>query len=185
MHRVHWVDPDWKTTWGLGFSVQRDGERTLVRHGGACPGYYTEFALEPKSKLAVIVLSNAIGAEVGFYARQAFELIGPAVASALDDPQGAPAREASLDSYVGVYESAWGQAAIVRWQDGLAELWLSTRSPSDALTKLRRVGEPADHTFRRVRDDDGSLGETYLFEVDDEGRATRFKQHSNWMVRLK
>ena len=28
MHRVHWVDPDWKTTWGLGFEVTHQGDHT-------------------------------------------------------------------------------------------------------------------------------------------------------------
>ena len=39
MHRVHWTDPDWNTTWGLGFSVSRSDGKTYVGHGGLvfCP----------------------------------------------------------------------------------------------------------------------------------------------------
>lgn len=34
MHNVHWTDPDWKTTWGLGFMVFKDSdEGKLVGHG--------------------------------------------------------------------------------------------------------------------------------------------------------
>ena len=29
MQRVHWVDPDWKTTYGLGFKVAGSGDATL------------------------------------------------------------------------------------------------------------------------------------------------------------
>ena len=32
MQRVHWVDPDWETTWGLGFAVSRDGEIVLQQN---------------------------------------------------------------------------------------------------------------------------------------------------------
>jgi CubicO group peptidase (beta-lactamase class C family) len=182
MQRVHWVDPDWETTWGLGFVVRKVDDYTLIGHGGACPGYYSQVTIEPKSELGVIVLSNAIGTEVDFYVEQAIELIAPEVEEAKDDPGGAPDRDPGLDRYVGIYDSIWGQDAVVRWEDGLAMITLETRGPKANLQKLRRVGE---HTFRRVRDDDKSLGETVIFDVADDGTVTRFKQHSNWYLRVR
>jgi len=182
MQRVHWVDPDWKTTYGLGFYVARSGESTLIEHGGACPGYYSQVAIEPKSELGVVILSNAIGTEVDLYVEQAVELVGPAVKAARDDPDGVPERVPELDRYVGVYDSDWGQEAVVRWEDGLAMLSLSTRKPGKALSKLKKTGE---HTFRRIRKDDESLGETVVFEVDEHGAVTRFLQHSNWAVKVR
>jgi CubicO group peptidase (beta-lactamase class C family) len=64
MQRVHWVDPDWETTWGLGFSVLQRDDSTWVRHGGLCPGYATEFAILPKEELGIVVLTNAIRSNV-------------------------------------------------------------------------------------------------------------------------
>jgi CubicO group peptidase (beta-lactamase class C family) len=182
MHRVHWVDPDWETTWGLGFVVRKFDDYTLIEHGGACPGYYSQVTIEPKSELGVIILSNAIGTEVDHYVEKAIELIAPAVEKAVDEPGGAPERDAGLDRYVGIYDSIWGQEAVITWKDGLALIPLRARNPQDSLETLRKVG---GHTFRRVRDDDGSLGETVVFDVSEEGRATRFKQHSNWYVRVR
>ena len=182
MQRVHWVDPDWETTYGLGFYVAKSGGLTLIEHGGACPGYFSQVAIEPKSKLGVIVLSNAIGTEVDLYVEQAVALIGPAVKAARDDSDGLPERDPELDRYVGVYDSDWGQEAIVRWKDGLAMLSLSTRKPGDGLAKLKKAGE---HTFRRIRKDDESLGETVVFEVNERGVVTRFIQHSNWAVKVR
>ncbi|MEE9291632.1 MAG: serine hydrolase, partial [Acidobacteriota bacterium] len=182
MHRVQWVDPDWETTWGLGFAVSRVGERTFVSHGGGCPGYYTHFRLEPKTRIAAIVLTNAIGSEVSFYSEKAFDLVAPAIKKALDDPKGAPKRDRSLDRYVGVYDSIWGQTAIIRWEDGLAALGLRSRDPKNALTKLKKTGE---HTFRRIRKDDESLGEAFEFDVAEDGKVTRFKRHSNWVLKVR
>jgi len=176
MQRVHWVDPDWKTTWGLGFSVSRSGDRTFARHGGGCPGYYTEFRLEPKTKIGVIVLTNSIGSEVGLYAAEGFDLVAPAISQALDDPDGAPERDPGLDRYTGVYDSIWGQWAVVRWEEGLAALWLKNRDIKDAFIQLRRTGE---HTFRTVRKDDESPGEAFVFEVAEDGTVLRFRRHSN------
>ena len=182
MQRVHWVDPDWETTWGLGFSVRRAGERTFARHGGACPGYFSEFRLEPKTRVGAIVLTNAIGADVGLYAARAFDLIAPAIEAARKAPDKAPARDGDRDRYTGVYDSIWGQVAVVQWDDGLAMLELESRDPAKSMARLQPTGE---HTFRRVRTDDESLGETVYFEVDADGAVQRFQQHSIWMNKVR
>ncbi len=183
MQRVHWVDPDWETTWGLGFAVSREGDRTFVTHGGGCPGYYTHFRYQPDARLAVIALSNAIGTETGLYTLRGFDLVGPAVAAALESPDGTPERDPALDAYVGVYGSIWGQTAIVRWEEGLAEVDLDSRDPKESLVRLRKTGE---HTFVKVRDDDDTVpGEEFLFEIGEDGLATRYLRHSNWVERIR
>ncbi|MEN1728694.1 MAG: serine hydrolase [Pseudomonadota bacterium] len=179
MQRVHWVDQDFEMTWGLGFSVRREGNRTYARHGGGCPGYYTEFRLEPSSKIGVIVLTNAIGSTPGDYAAQAFEAIGPAIEQALASNEPSERNEA-MAAYAGVYGSIWGQTLVVPWEDGLAVVALETSSPAQAMETLRHV---EDHTFRRVRSD-GSLGETVRFEVDDSGVAQRLNRHSIFEERV-
>ncbi|MGM0769640.1 MAG: serine hydrolase domain-containing protein [Pseudomonadota bacterium] len=182
MQRVQWMDPDWKTTWGFGFSVSRIGDRTVVGHGGDCPGYRTTIAIDPEAKIAVIVLTNAIGTDVGLYAKTAFDFLAPAIAAALDEPEDTPERDPSMDRYTGIYDSAWGQTAIVRWEAGLAAVPLVSRNPKRALQKLQPVGE---HVFRRVRNDDESLGESVIFEVTDDGSVSRMLQHSNWLTKVQ
>jgi len=39
MHRAHWVQPDWSSGRGLGFSVYKRGSRTMVGHSGFVAGY--------------------------------------------------------------------------------------------------------------------------------------------------
>src|SRR5258706_8626249 len=39
MQRIQWTDLDGKTTWGLGFAVRCEGGKSVVSHGGSCPGY--------------------------------------------------------------------------------------------------------------------------------------------------
>ena len=41
MQRVQFMDPDWKTSWGLGFTVSHRDDHIYVGHGGDCPGYQT------------------------------------------------------------------------------------------------------------------------------------------------
>jgi len=181
MQRVHWVDQDFEMTWGLGFSVRREGGRTFARHGGGCPGYYTEFRLEPASKIGVIVLTSAIGSTPGDYAAQAFEVISPAIEKALSAPDEPIERDPSLQAYAGLYASIWGQALVLPWNDRLALLELDTASPAQAMATLQHV---EGDEFRRVRDDD-TLGETIRFELDQEGMAQRLQRHSIYLERVR
>jgi CubicO group peptidase (beta-lactamase class C family) len=177
MQRVHWVDPDWETTWGLGFSVVERNGSTWARHGGGCPGYYTEFAVLPKEELGIVVLTNAIGSNVSLYARKAAAVLGPAVEAASDTSKQPPARDPDLDRYTGVYDSVWGRSAVVRWKDGIATVWLGSRGTDldDWIQPLKRVD---GNVFRRVRSDDDSLGEEWVFELDEDGRAVKVTSHS-------
>ncbi len=180
MQRVHWVDPDFETTWGLGFSVWRSDNKTFVGHGGSCPGYRTELLLKPDEKLAVVVMANALGVNPQQFAQRMYEIVGPAIAASTKEPEKAKPVDPTLDAYLGTYGASFGgEIAVVRWEDGLATLSLPTMEPVKGLTKLKKVG---DHTFRRVRKDE-ALGETVVFEMGPDGRATRFQWHSNYYPR--
>src|SRR6185436_1966961 len=54
MQRPHFVDPSGTTTYGLGFSVTRVGEKAFVGHGGSCPGYQTYLRLRPEDGIATV-----------------------------------------------------------------------------------------------------------------------------------
>ena len=184
MQRVHWVDPDWKTTWGLGFSVVNRDDTTWARHGGGCPGYYTEFAVLPKEELGIVVLTNAIGSNHSLYARKAAAVLAPAVKAASKSSEDQPKGDPEFDRYVGVYDTVWGREGVVRWKDGLAAVWLSSRAidPEEWIAPLKHV---EGHIFRRVRTDDESLGEEWLFEVDEDGQVVSVTVHSNPAVRVR
>jgi CubicO group peptidase (beta-lactamase class C family) len=184
MQRVHWTDPDWKTTWGLGFSVVKRDDTTWVRHGGGCPGYYTEFAVLPKEELGIVVLTNAIGSNHSLYARKAAAVLAPAVKATKSASADQPERDPEFDRYVGVYDTVWGREGVVRWKEGLAAVWLSSRAidPEEWIAPLKHV---EGHVFRRVRTDDDSLGEEWVFKVDEDGQVVSVTVHSNPAVRVR
>jgi hypothetical protein len=80
MHRVHWVDPDWKTTWGLGFSVSRRDDKTFVGHGGSCPGFRSDLLLQTKERLAFVSMANASDADASAFTQTAYRILSPAIA---------------------------------------------------------------------------------------------------------
>lgn len=180
MHRVHWVDPDFETMWGLGFAVsRRDGGRS-VGHGGSCPGFRSTLQLVPSRKLAGVVMINAQGTSPGDVWTRMMETVGAALESVRSDPDGGTPRPAALAEYEGLYESTWGETVILRWDDGLVALRVPTRDPVESMTKLRRDGED---TFRRFRDD-GEPGEAYVFHRE-AGEVVRLSVHGNYSRKVR
>ena len=184
MQRVHWVDPDWEITWGLGFNVAERNGTTWVRHGGACPGYYTDFSILPKEELGIIVLTNAIGSNVSLYAKKAAAVLGPAVKKASKCAADLPVRNPDFERYVGVYDSVWGRLAIVFWGDGLAAVDLDSSAVDldDWVSPLKHI---EGNVFRRIRSDDDSLGEEWVFAIDADGQVVSVTSHSNPSIRVR
>jgi CubicO group peptidase (beta-lactamase class C family) len=181
MHRVHWVDPDFETTWGLGFSVWRSNNETFVGHGGSCPGYRTQLLLKPDRKVATVFMANALGVNSQQWSQKMYEIVAPGIRNAVKEPGKGKPPDAELTKYLGTYSASFGgEYAIVRWEDGLAMLSLPTMEPVRNLVKLKKVGE---HRFRRIRKDE-ALGEEIVFEMGADGKPTRFRMHSNYYPRM-
>lgn len=176
MHRVHFIDPDWQTSYGLGFAVRRVEDKTFVGHGGSCPGYRTELLMQPQEKIATVVMANAQGVNTGQLAQKLYEIVAPSLRAAAKDSAPAKQPDATLARYAGRYESGFsGESDVIPWEDGLAMLSLPTSEPMRGLTKLKKVGE---HTFRRVRRDD-ELGEQIVFKMGPDGTPTAILWNSN------
>lgn len=180
MHRVHWVDEDWKTTWGLGFVVSNVEGTTVVGHGGGCPGYITSLQLVPKHKVAAIALTNSADGPAGQIAGNMLKTLAPALKAA-QKPYDASKDAADLTAYEGNYGgSVWGGEAAIRiWGDQLAVLSL----PSDEIKDVTKLKHQQDDTFVRLTDD-GDERETWVFQRDKAGAVTGFERHSMVYQRL-
>jgi CubicO group peptidase (beta-lactamase class C family) len=183
MQRVHWIEPDFETAWGLGFRVWRSDGKLFVGHGGSCPGYRSMLLLMPEDRVAAVFMTNAQGVDAGRFARNLYDIVAPAVRAAVKEPEKAKAPAAELAAYAGAYDSApWGgEVAVLPWEDGLAAVELPTMDPVGNLEKLKKTGP---HIFRRVRKDE-TLGEEVVFEMGPDGRPLRLRRHSNVSPRLR
>ena len=183
MQRVHFVDPSWETTWGLGFSVNRSADnKTFVGHGGSCPGYQTQLSMQMDEQIATVAMSNGMDVSAGALARGMYDIISPAIKAALADSlHKITALDPSLSPYLGTYANAWrGETEVIAWEGNLAVVSPPSDAPVRGLTKLRKVGE---HTFRRVRSD-GKLAEVWTFAVGSDGRVTQYTMNYNVNPRI-
>jgi CubicO group peptidase (beta-lactamase class C family) len=180
MYRIHWVEPDFETTWGLGFSVWRRDGKIFVGHGGSCPGFRSSVLFRPEEKVATIFLSNAHEAASSAFSQSLYDLVAPAIKDAVKNPAAAKKPDAGLNKYLGTYKAWSGELAVIIWENGLAAMDLPTMNPVKSIIKLKKTGK---HTFRRIRDDEG-LGEEIVFEMGPDGRAARLKWDSNYYPRI-
>lgn len=183
MQRVHWIEPDFETVFGLGFAIRRNDSKIFVGHGGSCPGYRTELLLMPEEKVATVFLANAQGVDSWQWARRLYDIVAPAVRDAVKEPGKGKTPDPELRKYAGTYGGQpWaGEIAVLPWEDGLAMLELPTMEPVKDLVKLKKTGE---NTFRRIRKDE-KLGEEVVFEMGPDGKPIRFTHHSNYFPRVR
>jgi len=180
MHRVHWVDPDWETTRGIGFGVQRVNDMTVIGHGGGCPGYITRFSMIAKDKIAAVVLTNAGDGPAGNVAQNVLNTITAALKEA-KTPQEDDMPDFSM--YEGDYEAPpWGgEVAIRQWGNQLVAIDIPSDDLGEAMTKLEH---DSGHTFVRLTDDDEAR-ESWIFEMADDGKAQRIFVHSIYLNRIE
>ena len=177
MQQVHWTDPDWKRTWGLGFAVFKGSDgSTWVGHGGSCPGYRSTLRVNLKSEMAYSVMINANGTSPNKYANGMHAILGKVKAKAeVKDVK-------DFSDYVGYYSSQpwWGEEYISSWNGKLVSLGLPAEKPAEAMTFYKHV---EGDTFRRERKNK-ELGETLIFERDASGKVVRMKRHGNYSEKI-
>ncbi|HEX4954943.1 MAG TPA: serine hydrolase domain-containing protein [Thermoanaerobaculia bacterium] len=176
MQRVQWLSPNWTSGRGLGFSVWRQGERTLVGHGGWVAGHRSQIAFDPKTRVGVIVLTNSDQGGPGDYVRRAFEVVAPAIEKATAPPTPpAPAFDAAL--YAGSYHNPWGEVTEVLVLDGRLVLFDRSQPPADdPLASLIRLVPEGGHVFRLE-----GTERRLSFELRQDGRVGRLKMDENYL----
>jgi D-alanyl-D-alanine carboxypeptidase len=180
MHRVHWLQPDWKSGRGLGFSVNRMAERTIVGHGGWVGGYRTEIGFCPEEKIGVIVLTNADDGDSGSFLEQAFNIVAPAILKAAQPPSKPAKPDPSWKIYLGRYEDPAMFDTEIMIVDGKLVMYEFNyppeTSPEGSLTELTPEGK---HTFRMTGKNGN--GELVVFELGSDGKVKRVKTGENYI----
>jgi CubicO group peptidase (beta-lactamase class C family) len=174
MQRVQFLDPDWKTAYGLGFAVYDFNGSTLVGHGGSCPGYLSLLTIDTKEKIAIVIMINAQGDALSKYMDGIYNVLKQVTRSDnrwVNDTT-------NLDAYTGNYDAyTFGSETLVfRWLGKLAIVNLKSANPAGDMFFLKHI---TGDTFRRIRKDD-VLGEEISFSRDKDGTVNRFWQFSNY-----
>lgn len=181
MHNVHWTDPDWKNTWGLGFGVVKgeNGEKR-VGHSGHCPGYATHFSMFPAKKRAYAVFTNGNNTNRVGYVRGMHNILEKYMKAEEKDTD--KNKTLDLDEYEGYFHMLpWQyEVYLASWHNKLIMLSLPNENPVESMIELKYMDKDL---FRRVRED-GELGEAFEFERNEDGSIYRIKRHNNYFTKI-
>jgi CubicO group peptidase (beta-lactamase class C family) len=179
MQRVHWMDWDWGTSWGLAFGIYRIGDRTLTGHGGSCPGFNTRLYIDPVSLYGVAVMANRNSANVNNYARIMLDILEADGSADESKESGGP----DLADYVGSYDvRPWnGEDMVFQWKDALAVISLPTMDP---LGDMQLLKHHEGDVFHAVRSDE-QPGHEVSFLRDESGQVSHLVYHSNPVPKMK
>ena len=175
MHRVTFVERDWKVGYALTWMATRIGENIYLHHGGSVPGFLSMLAFNKQYKLGVIALSNKQGnIAANTIAFEALELL---VAAAKIEFRSAPpiATPEMFKLLIGRYVGMdnFGGILHIEFRGGV----LMLTSPSDPFLPppappAALVATAAPQTF--IVSLGRPAGEPLRFELDAQGRATGF-----------
>ena len=181
MQNVHWTNPDWKTTWGLGFVVYKGSNgNKWVGHGGSCPGYNSTLQIDLKSKRAYSVMINANGSNPSKYTKGISGILSKVKSSKKEKSS---EKKKDLQEYVGYYSQMpwWGEEFVSTWDGKLVTLMLPSEKPGESMTFYKHI---EGDTFQRIRDNK-ELGETLVFERDKNGKIIQYIRHGNYSKKIK
>jgi D-alanyl-D-alanine carboxypeptidase len=173
MHRVHWLERDWQSGYGLGLRVHRVNEWEISGHGGGYKGYITYFSVCRAHQTAIIALTNAIDGLPTAVTAQGYKLILPEILKITARPA-QPADH--WNELVGTYLNDWGNSEIVIRGGVLQAVWLEAIDAPPMI--LEPTAEPYTFTIRVP----GNPGETVRFERDANGQVIRMWMRNEYAI---
>lgn len=183
MHRVQWLQPDWGSGVGLGFSIQHTDLGAVVGHGGTFQGYKTNISFIPELKIGIIVLTNADDGDPSSYIKQFFAVVAPELAKAIRPLAKPMPPDPQWSRYVGKYRNAWSDIDVVVVGDALVLMDPQSPDLKHSYLKLVPVGI---NTFRLTGDNPSApIGELVVFELDSSGEVKRVKIGSDYIYPLR
>jgi len=169
MQRIHWLNPDWKYGWGLGWAVARIDDWVRIQHSGYVDGYVSYIAAAPKEKFGVVVLTNSGDGRASSYVKQAWKIVAPAVRKATEDIKKQPVFDSSWVKYLGEYE--WQDKFVMIVMNINGELALVDPEEDDPWEGMIRLEPVSEGVFRMK--DQWQKGELVRFKTNDAGEVDR------------
>jgi CubicO group peptidase (beta-lactamase class C family) len=174
MHRVHYLAPDRRTSWGIGFANFQLNGREIVGHGGSCPGYRSQLLIDPASGAAIAVAMNTMESAGGIARRLGALLTNRFESKSFAQPEG---EVVNLSDYAGFYDpEPWDrESVVVPWAGGLAALTASDDDPAENLSRLKPLG---NDRFRVIRKNGEERDIVTFYRAEDGSIAymSRFGQ---------
>ena len=152
------------------FYIEYNASRTsTIGHDGSCPGYVSVVMIDPKKNIGVTLMINAQGVDVYKYSDQIFSLLNK------DITEDTTTKNTDLSMYKGRYYDGYtffGESIVVPVKGKLIMFRVPSNSPASEISEFKYIKKD---TFRKIREDDKTLGEELIFERDKNGEIKNLR----------
>ncbi|MBI2620120.1 MAG: beta-lactamase family protein [Ignavibacteriales bacterium] len=184
MQRVQWLNPNWKSAWGIGFAVWRQEEKTVVGHSGWISGYRSQFSLLPDDKIALIVLTNGDDGDPGYFTERILSMMLPSLRRATATSIDIFIPDPSWIKYTGKYVDAWSFETDILLMNGKLMMYDYSYPPEgNPRGNLVDLTQEAPNTFRMIGENGD--GELVIFEMSSDNKVTKVKVGENFLFPKK
>lgn len=174
----------WTRAYGLGYDLQRAGERVLAGHGGAMPGYLTGLRVRREDKVGAVVFVN------GSAGADPIALATSLVTTVLDAEPPAPelwTPSSPQPQFDGLLGSWWSEGDELVLEVRGSDLWArvaaapgplgETRFEADGTDRFRAVeGREQGELLEVARDEHGAVARLYFATYPLTRQPTSFAE---------
>jgi CubicO group peptidase (beta-lactamase class C family) len=166
MQHAEWPTGEKGHWYGLGVDIQEiDGHRT-IGHSGGYPGHITGTRVDPRSGVAISVLTNAIDGPARGLVAGALALIGIAAG----DPGKGGKVDVAAEKFCGRFANLWGVLDVVRLGDRLVAISPESDAPAEDVLALSVAGD--DRLMVETDNGFGGPGEAMVYRFDGTSVAS-------------
>ncbi len=184
MQRIHWLQPNWKNGWGLGFSISHRDDKSFVGHGGWVAGFRTQITFCPDEKIGVIVMTNTEDCSPSFFANHIYDLVAPTIKKAVAMLKKVVEFNPEWKRYVGKYSDPTDWEYEVMILNKELVLYGFDYPPEDNPTaSIIQLTPEGEHTFRMTGENGN--GELFVFEMGSDGKVKQIKMGENYIYPVK
>ena len=182
MHRIQWLNESWTSGRGLGFGVWKQGDYTVVGHGGWVAGNRTQISFIPKEKVGVIVMTNSDDGSPNFFAAKILAQFTPLLKKKYVEEKKTQELDPSWQKFVGTYtDPSWYETEILIFNNSLIMNSYSFPPEDNPTSEIMVLTPEGENTFRMVEGN----GELVVFELDKNDKVVKIKVGENYIFPKK
>ncbi|MHA2181034.1 MAG: serine hydrolase domain-containing protein [Promethearchaeota archaeon] len=169
--------------WGLGFSLSRIGDTTLVGHGGSFPGFITRSGLIQDEKIMLVILSNAVDGPSLILRNGIIGILNRLKKNRVEFTVKEKEKKPDFSSIIGFYANDWGTSLYSQIGSKLVAISPGLDNPLEFFSILKH-----DQGFKFIIPKDYPLyspGQPIEFIDDYEGGKILVDSHQGKLFPFK
>ena len=166
---------------GLGFSIEKIGNTTIIGHGGGHPGFITQSGLMQDQKIVIVVLSNAVDGPAYILLSGIVRILNKLKKNKEEFLAKEQENRPDFSSIIGFYASDWTTSFYSQIGSKLVEILPGLDNPLEYFVIFKH-----DQGYKFINPKDAySPGQSFEFIDDPKGEKILIDSHQGKIYRFK